>query len=66
MTLNLYLPDFLTDPNPPAPEMVPMQVLLLTQEVAALRDQLRRLADGFEMLARMTAPASHDPADFDQ
>ena len=58
-TLEATLPAFLRPDQPPDPEMVPLQVFLLTLELAEMRQRLTTLARAFGSLATLLElPAS--------
>ena len=57
-------PSFLDADQETAPEHIPLQVLLLTQEVALQRRRIAALAEGLRALAEAVAMPSGDPIDF--
>lgn len=50
------LPPYLHNTEPLEPEDVPLQLALITMEVAELRDRMAAMARAFTELARLMAP----------
>jgi hypothetical protein len=54
------LPAFLQLDQPPDPEMVPLQVFLLTLELAEMRQRLTTLGRAFGSLGTLLEPPGND------
>lgn len=52
------LPPYLHNTEPLEPEDIPLQLALITMEVAELRDRMAAMSRAFSELARLMAPAS--------
>ena len=61
---DLRLPWFLDLDQPPTPEMLPLQVLLLTQEVGLIRQRMAAMANCLDALANLLRLPSGDPLEF--